>query len=86
MTELIPLILGIVKDGLSLWSEERRTRFLKTHHKILEEIANEENKSYPEFSNARLDLANERLQLYLQAYWSELREESLGRLQPKPQA
>jgi hypothetical protein len=77
MTELIPLILGIVKDGLSLWSDERRTRFMKQHHKLLTEVSNAQDKTFPHYNDSDVDMGVERLRLFLEAYWVELKKETV---------
>ena len=72
MTELGPLIIKLILKGMDLWPEERRINFKKTHHKILTEISSEENKTYPHFSGAKLDKAREELDIFLEAYITEL--------------
>lgn len=81
MLGLIPLILGIVQDGLKLWSEERRTRFLKRHHRLKKDLEDAKNKIYPDYNDADVDLFTEQLRLYLEAYWSELRKNDVADLQ-----
>lgn len=83
MSELVPLILGIVKDGLALWSEERRTRFMKEHHKLLTEVSNAQDKTFPHYNDSDVDMGNERLRLFLESYWAQLRQENLARVQPR---
>jgi len=78
---LLPVILGIVKDGMALWSEERRTRFMKKHHNLIQDLSNAENKTHPDYNDSDVDLLRERLRNFLQAYWSELREEGVASLQ-----
>lgn len=73
---LSPTITGILFEGMKLWNEERRGRFMKKHKKVLDKIAEEENKEYPEYTDAALGLANEELENFLTAYWHEVKKET----------
>lgn len=79
---LIP-IMNIIEDISSTWSEERKTRFLKDHHEILTEIKNAKNKIYPNYTDAALDLANQRLCIFVEAFGSQLRKANLEILQQR---
>lgn len=81
--DLITVILSIVEEGMKLWSDIRRTRFIKQHHKLLQEIMNAENTSSPDYTDDRLMLAYEQLRIYLEAYRSELKENAVETLQQK---
>lgn len=78
---MLPTILGIVFEGMKTWSEERRTRFLKKHHDLLEALKDAENKTYPNYNDADIDIINERLRIFLEAYWSELRKNDVAGVQ-----
>ena len=73
MSELIPLIGGIVHEGLVAWNEKRRTRFLDEHAEILEELREIENGNFPDYTDADLMLAQERYKDFLTAYHTELK-------------
>lgn len=78
--ELLTLILFIAKEGMKLWSSERRVSFLKKYEGLLEELENAKNTSDPDYNDDRLMLANQRLCIFLQAYGSELREHAVEKL------
>jgi hypothetical protein len=42
---------------------------------------NAENKTHPDYNDSDVDIFNEKLRIYLQAYWSELREENVANMQ-----
>lgn len=77
---LITVILSIVEEGMKLWSDIRRTRFMKQHHKLLKEIVDAENTSSPDYTDDRLMLAHERLCIYLEAYRGQLKENAVEAL------
>lgn len=72
--ETLALVGGIVLEGMKIFSTKQRRKLYKEHHDILTEIADAQNAIFPEYNDADLDLANERLRLFLEAYWSELRK------------
>lgn len=72
---LTETITGILFEGMKLWNEKRRDRFMKKHHKILEKITNAQNETYPDYNDARLNLAEEELENFLTAYYHEIKKE-----------
>ena len=72
MMALLPILGGIVQEGMKAWNEERRTRFMDRHHDILERLNNAENAQGEDYSDAELNLAQEELATFLTAYHSEL--------------
>jgi hypothetical protein len=75
MLDFLPLILSIINEGMKLWSDSRRTRFLNDYHDILEELSEAENKSYPDYNDSDVDLLTEKLVIFLEAYRSEIGKE-----------
>ena len=78
---MINTILSIIKEGIKLWSEERRARFLNEYHDVLEEVQNAKNKEYPEYTDIDIDIANGKLRILLEAFSSELKGHVVENLQ-----
>lgn len=74
MLNLLPLIGNIIHEGMKLWNEERRTRFMDEHFEILAKLKNAENAQGSDYCDAEIDLLKEELETFLCAYHSELSE------------
>lgn len=79
-SSLLPVIGGIVLEGMKFMNQRQKTKLQREHQKILQEIADAQNASFPDYTDAELDLANERLRIFLEAFWSELRKANLALL------
>jgi hypothetical protein len=67
------LIGQIVLEGVQLWSEERRTRFMDEYKDILDRITEAENAKPPIYTDSELDLAEQERMNFLEAYHTELK-------------
>jgi hypothetical protein len=54
---------------------------MKQHHKLLTEVSNAQDKTFPHYNDSDVDLSTDKLCRFLEAYWSELRQENLANLQ-----
>ena len=79
--ELFAVVGGIVLEGMKMLSVTQQRKLHKEHKKALEEIADAQNAIFPNYTDAALDLANERMRILLEAFWSELRKANLEILQ-----
>ena len=70
------IVASIVLEGLKLWSEERRTRFMDEHHELIQDLRKAENDQTSNYSDAAIDLAEEALQDFYKAYHAELKKET----------
>lgn len=78
---LMPIVAGIVLEGMKILSVIQHRKLMKEHKLAMEDVANAENKVFPIYTDAELDLANERLRIFLEAYWSELRQANVASMQ-----
>lgn len=67
------LIAGIVLEGLKVFSEERRTRFMDEYHDIITEIESAKTDRSDNYTDARIDVGKKRKKLFLEAYHKELK-------------
>ncbi len=81
MTELLPIILKIVQDGMGFLTEKQRTRFKDEHYKILKELENAKNTNDPDYTDVDLAITTNELRIFLEAYHSELRKNGLENVQ-----
>ena len=72
--ELATIIAGIVFEGMKLWGKERQRSFQKKHKQVLDQLDNERNAYFPEYSDAKLALAEREKVNFLRAYWKEMEE------------
>lgn len=79
--ELLPIVAGIVLEGMKMLSVRQRRKLMKEHKEAMEDVANAENQTFPNYNDDDLALANERLRIFLEAYWSELRQANLASVQ-----
>lgn len=77
MMTLIPIILEIVRDGVRIWSEERRARFMKKHESYMNDLGEAIRDSKGSYSDSKVDLLQEKFNNFLTAYHSELKEEGV---------
>lgn len=73
---LLPVVLGIVKEGMVAWNQGRRTRFMKKHKKFLDQLSEAENKLPPEYTDAEVDISKEKLLNFLKAYHEEFKADN----------
>lgn len=67
------IVGGIVYEGVKLWSEERRTRFMDEYKDILDRITDASNAKVPEYTDAEYDLAEQERVNFLKAFHTELK-------------
>ncbi len=73
---LLPIALKIVSEGMVAWNQGRAMRFKKKHHKILTKLAKAENKLPPEYTDAEVDLQEEELLNFLEAFYDEFKADN----------
>ena len=72
MIALIPVILSIIDNGIKLWDKSRMFSFKKKYYKLIKSLRDAENKQYPEYTDADIDLLKENIETMLMAYNEEL--------------
>jgi hypothetical protein len=80
LMELISVILGLTGQVLTFINEKQRTRYIDEYREILELKAKYENDEFPEYSDAKLDVLNERLCIFVEAVGGELGKEKMEKL------
>lgn len=73
---LIPIIGELVLEGVKGWREERRTRFLDEYHDILRKITHYKNRTPEEWIDSDIDVSEQELADFLQAYNREVKSEN----------
>lgn len=73
---LIPIIGEIVLEGMQMWSEERRTRFMDDYHDILTKLEKARSRSADTWVDSDIDIAQRDLEIFLKAYSSEVKSEN----------
>ena len=75
---MFDLIGKIVLEGLQVFKEERRTRFMDKHQDILKRINKAVNSVGDDYYDSEVDLAEEELETFLKSYLSELKQHNQG--------
>jgi hypothetical protein len=70
---VLTLIGSIVLEGVKLWSEERRTRFLDEYHDLITKL-NQAESDYSAWSDFEVSRLTKDLELFLQAYKTEIQK------------
>lgn len=73
------LISKIVLEGLELWSSERKHKFQKKYYYTLERLALAEDAQYPNYTDANVMLSKRELEIFLEAYYTEVKNEVSSR-------
>lgn len=68
-------IAGGVLYGLKIFSEERKRHFQKKYHELLTAVSSAESEHYPDYNNAKIQLAKIELRNFEKAYGEELESE-----------
>jgi len=79
MISLIPTILSIIDNGIKLWDKGRMLSFKKKYHRLLEDLKEAENKQFPEYTDADIDLIEEKLETFIKVYDKELKAEVIAK-------
>lgn len=72
MSSLLPLIAGLLLEGMKAWNEERRARFMDEHHELISEIEKLKSRTGRDWIDSDLAVAKRNLQLFIRAYAKEI--------------
>lgn len=72
MNALIPIIAGLLLEGVKAWSEERRTRFMDEHHELLQRIETLRSRKGRKWIDSDLAVAIKDLTIFVKAYAKEI--------------
>lgn len=61
--------------GLKIFSEERKRYFQKKHYELLTAVTSAENEHFPDYNNAKIQMAKNALRDFQIAYGQELETE-----------
>lgn len=72
MSALIPLIAGLLLEGMKAWNEDRRTRFMDEHHELITKIEILKSRKGRKWIDSDLAVAVRDLTLFVKAYAKEI--------------
>lgn len=73
---LVTAILAVVQEGLKFLNERQRTKVMRDHHELLQELEAAKSKRYPLYSDLLIIRRSRKLVMFLQAFAKELRNAS----------
>ena len=71
---MFELIGGIVLEGLKVFGEERRTRIMDKYSGLITALRQAENAGFKTYTDADIDIIDEKIYDFLTAYKKELVE------------
>lgn len=72
MSSLMPLIAGLLLEGIKAWNEDRRTRFMDEYKDLLSKIESMSRRQPKDWIDSDLAVAQKDLKIFLQAYAKEV--------------
>lgn len=72
MGTLIPIIAGLLLEGMKAWNEERRTKFMREHHALLTRIESLKRRTGKDWRDSELAVAQKDLKIFVTAYAKEV--------------
>ena len=69
---LAVVIGGIILEGMKLWSQERKHKFMNEYHEILTLIDEAKRREIGDYTDAENDVLKREFKIFLEAYRREL--------------
>lgn len=75
--EMITVIGKVILEGMLMLKPIVQTRLNREYRGILQDIADAENQTFPNYTDAELDVKEEELKIFLLAFGDELQKQNM---------